>query len=112
MFPESSTIAIHLQRETAAGTIDVANGEWMTKDTHGATHRFAWTDRVKDPILKNLDVTVNAAYGHQAQLFRLQAALADVLHHTDDGETTALVAHVMVSVNGREPHEVVLRSAR
>jgi hypothetical protein len=112
MFPESSTITIHLSRETAAGTIPIAGGEWTTKDEHGVAHRFVWTDRVKDPILRNLDVTVNAAYGHKAQLQRLEAALADVVRHADDGETIALVANVSVSVNGREPREVVLRSAR
>jgi hypothetical protein len=84
MFPESSSITIHVT---------------------GVTPR-EWMERVKDPILSNLDVRVNAAYGAGAQLQRLQAALDDVAaeHHKE------VSANVMVSVNGREPHEVVLRS--
>ena len=88
------------------------SSEWTTKDEQGGVKRWVWTERVKDPILRNLDVPVSAAYGHKAQLHRLEAALADVVRHDDDGETLALVAHVSVSVNGREAHEVVLRSVR
>ncbi len=112
MFPESSTITIHLVRETPSGVVSVVNGEWTAKDDRGLPRRYAWTDRVKDPVLRNLDVTVNAAYGAAAQLHRLKAALDDVLAHSDDQETKALVATVSVSINGREPHDVVLRSAR
>jgi hypothetical protein len=86
MFPESSSITIHVS---------------------GVTPR-EWMERVKDPILSNLDVRVNAAYGAGAQLQRLQAAIDDVAaeHHVE------VTANVMVSVNGREPHEVVLRSRK
>jgi hypothetical protein len=86
MFPEASSITIHVE---------------------GVTPR-EWMERVKDPILENLDVPVNAAYGANAQLQRLQAAIDDAAreHHKD------VTARVMVSVNGREPHEVILRSRK
>ena len=113
MFPESSTIEIHLERETDRGPVPVIAGEWTAADDRGQVQRFAWTDRVKDPILKRTDVTVNAAYGANAQLERLQAALDDVTAHIErDHETRALVANVTVIVNGREPHLAILRSAR
>lgn len=84
MFPEASSITIHVD---------------------GVTPR-EWMERVKDPILSNLDVPVNAAYGANAQLQRLQAAIDDAARE----HRKEVTAHVMVSVNGREPHEVVLRS--
>ena len=113
MFPESSTIAISLSRELRDGrTLEVHDGRWIARGRDGAPHDVAWGARVKDPVLSNLDVTVHAAYGADAQLTRLQAALDDVLAHSadDDGETRALVASVVVRRNGREPSTVVLRS--
>jgi len=108
MFPEASTIEIRLSRETASGTVPIVHGEW-----HASGHRFVWTDRVKDPVLRRLDVTVDAAYGARTQVERLQAALGDVAAHIEaDQETRALVATVIVSTNGREPQEITLRAAR
>lgn len=114
MFPESSTISIALSRELADGsTVPVRDGRWVARGPDGAPHEIAWTRRVKDPVLSNLDVTIHAAYGADAQLSRLQAALDDVLSHADeDTETVGLVATVTVRKNGREPSSVVLASRR
>jgi hypothetical protein len=118
MFPESSTIAISLSREIAtrdaAGArlvVPIDGGRWVARDAGGVPREHAWTDRVRDPILSRLDVTVNAAYGHRAQLARLAAALDDVAAHvTSDAETTRLLADVIVTHNGRVPTRVRLAS--
>lgn len=114
MFPESSTISISLARELADGSaVPVEEGRWHAHDTHGAPHDHAWSDRVKDPVLSNLDVTVNAAYGSDAQLSRLAAALDDAITHLDDDvETRRLIATVSVRKNGRDPITVTLSSRR
>lgn len=113
MFPESTTIAIHLDREVGCKrTIaPVVAGEWTAKSEHGIERRFAWTDRVDDPVLSHLDVTMHAAYGKAAQLARLQAALDDVAtHDPDDAETCRFVATVTVRRNGGEPETITLWS--
>ncbi len=117
MFSESTTISIHLDREVnvagATSVVPVVNEEWVAHDSLGVPHRFAWTDRVVDPVLSHLDVTMHAAYGQAAQLERIQAALDDVATHVgEDDETCMLEATVDVRRNGREPEQVVLRSAR
>jgi len=114
MFPESSTISISLARELADGSaVPVEEGRWHAHDAHGAPHDHAWSDRVKDPVLSNLDVTVNAAYGSDAQLSRLAAALDDAITHLDDDvETRRLIATVSVRKNGRDPITVTLSSRR
>lgn len=116
MFSESTTISIHLAREVDTGgaraAVDVVNEEWVARDSLGVPHRFAWTERVVDPVLSHLDVTMHAAYGQAAQLERLQAALDDVAAHLDgDDETCALEATVDVRRNGRDPEQIVLRSS-
>jgi hypothetical protein len=112
MFPESSTMSISLARELENGqTVAVEGGSWHTHDALGAPHDHAWTDRVKDPVLSHLDVTVAAAYGSDAQLSRLQAALDDAITHLDDDvETRRFVATVSVRKNGRDPVSVTLFS--
>ncbi len=113
MFSESTTISIHLERELRDHTVvAVDDGTWTARDGAGELHRFAWTDRVADPVLKNLDLTVHAAYGEAAQLQRLQAALDDVARHVpEDHETCALQARVTANRNGHDADELVLRSA-
>lgn len=116
MFSESTTISIHLVREVNVGgvtsSVPVVAEEWVAHDALGAPHRFAWTDRVVDPVLSHLDVTMHAAYGQAAQLERLQAALDDVATHLgEDDETCVLEATVDVQRNGRDPEQIVLRSA-
>lgn len=113
MFPEASTLEIHLQRETASGTLAAPKGEWSARDTAGQLRHFSWRDRdlVRDPILRTLDAKVSASYGVAAQLARLQRALDYVIDHTpEDSETRRLRADVLVSKNGHEPYPVSLFS--
>jgi len=118
MFSESTTLSITLSREVRATTgegtvlVPVEDGRWIARDRDGLPHRFAWDDRVKDPLLSSLGVTMHAAYGGAAQLERLQAALDDVAAHVpEDADTHALVADVVLQKNGREPQNVRLTSA-
>ena len=113
---DSTPISIHLTREVNVGgvtsTVPVVAEEWVAHDALGVPHRFAWTDRVVDPVLSHLDVTMHAAYGQAAQLERIQAALDDVATHIgEDDETCVLEATVEVRRNGRDPEQIVLRSA-
>lgn len=115
MFNESSTMVISLARRVATpdGGTDVVptQGAWETRDPSGKTQEIRWTDRVRDPILRNLGRTVHASYGVEAQLFRLQAALDDVVDHLQgDSETVALVADVTIRKNGRDPYVTRLES--
>ncbi len=107
MFNESSTIAIHLSRKVLVAdgreVIVPTNGLWEARDERGERRWFTWNDRVKDPILGRLDREVHAAYGVDAQLFRLQRAMDDAIGHAaHDAETLALVADVDVRRNGRD----------
>ena len=118
MFAESTTLTITLSREVQAPTgegtivIPVEDGSWIARDRTGLPHRFAWSDRVADPVVGTLGVTMHAAYSGAAQLERLQAALDDVATHVpEDAETHALVADVVLRRNGREPQSVRLTSA-
>jgi hypothetical protein len=100
MFPEASTIEIHLSRETEGGSLEAPRGEWS-----------AWRHRVRDPILASVDTRVFASYGVDAQLARLQRALDDVADHLpDDAETLRVRADVVVRRNGRDPTTVTLAS--
>ncbi len=116
MFNESSTIAIHLSRRVRGAegrdVVVPTAGRWEARDERGDTRSFSWNDRVKDPVLGSLDREVHAAYGVDAQLYRLQKALDDVIGHADhDVETLSLVADVVVRQNGREPVVRRLESA-
>ena len=118
MFSESTTISITLSREVLAPTgegtllVPVADGSWIARDRGGLPHRFAWNDRVADPVVGALGVTMHAAYGGDAQLERLQAALDDVATHVpEDADTHVLVADVVLRKNGGEPQNVRLTSA-
>jgi hypothetical protein len=109
MFPEASTLEIHLSRVTAGGVVPLPRGEWTVAGPGGDVRHFSWHDRVRDPVLSALDTRVFASYGVDAQLARLQRALDDVEAHLDgDRETIRLRADVMVSKNGREPVPAVL----
>jgi len=117
MFNESSTISIELlrrvQRNDGSLAVVPTNGKWEARDMSGVVHTVSWNDRVRDPILGTLGRTVHAAYGVDAQLFRLQRALDDVARNTpEDGETKALLARVDVVRNGHERFEKLLESAR
>jgi hypothetical protein len=112
MFPEASTLEIHLSRETTAGTVPVLGGQWTARNAGGQARRFSWHDRVRDPVLATLDTTVFASYGVDAQVARLQRALDDVAAHLHgDAETTRLRADVVVRKNGAAPTTITLTSA-
>jgi hypothetical protein len=109
MFPEASTLEIHLWRDTKAGAVAAAHGEWSARDGSGQLRHFAWRDRVRDPVLAAVDTRVFASYGVDAQLARLGRALDDVADHiAGDGETRRLRAEVVVRKNGAPPVTVRL----
>jgi hypothetical protein len=107
MFNESSTITIDLFRRVRQSdgneSLVPLGGQWQA----------SWNDRVRDPILATLGRPVHAAYGVDAQLYRLQRALDDVAASMpQDHETVALVARVGVVRNGRPRAETLLESSR
>jgi hypothetical protein len=115
MFNESSRILITLGRRVATAeggtTVVPMKGEWETTGPSGATLRFAWLDRIRDPILATTGLPIHASYGVAAQLFRLQKALDDMADHLDgDRDTRAIVADVRIWQNGRPPYEKRLES--
>lgn len=111
MFPEASTLEIHLWRETASGAVRAPGGEWSARDAAGQLRHFSWRDRVQDPVLSSVDARVFASYGVDAQLARLERALDDVADHVpEDAETRQLRAEVVVRRNGAGPATVTLRS--
>jgi len=111
MFPEASTMQVHLARVTATGELPAPGGEWSARDASGQLRHFAWRDRVRDPVLGSLDARVFASYGADTQLARLERALDDVADHTpEDAETRRLVAHVTIWRNGRDPVTSTLES--
>ena len=111
MFPEASTIEIHLSRDAGAGFARTPRGEWSARDASGQLRHFSWHDRVRDPLLSALDARVFASYGVDAQLARLQRALDDVMDHAgEDDETHQLRADVVVRKNGGAPVVVTLLS--
>jgi hypothetical protein len=116
MFNESSTISIHLSRRmtTPSGEVTVpTNGKWEEKSETGGHKLFSWNDRVADPMLGTLDREVHAAYGVDAQLYRLQRAMDDFVRSLPQGtETRSLVADIQVRRNGREPFVRHLESVR
>ena len=111
MFPEASTMEIHLWRDTAGGEARAAHGEWSARDASGQLRHFSWRDRVRDPVLASIDARVFASYGIDAQLARLAHALDDVADHVpEDAETRDLRAEVVVRHNGGPPRTVSIRS--
>ena len=112
MFPESSTIAVSLYRETDGERVPVREGTWTARDADGTAHAFSWKDRVRRPELATFDVEMHASYGAAAQLARWQAALEDVASHVPaDRETRRFSLDVTVRRNGREPRLVRLETA-
>jgi hypothetical protein len=111
MFPEASTLEIHLSREVGGRMVPAVGGEWSARDAEGQLRHFSWHDRVRDPVLSSIDARVFASYGVDAQLARLQRALDDVADHVpEDGETVRLRADVMVRKNGRGAEAHTLES--
>jgi hypothetical protein len=115
MFNQSSKVDIRLARRVRGvrTLVPLEDGAWQARDRAGAWHAFRWQDRVRDPVLSVLGTPVHARYGLEGQLYRLEFALADVLAHIpDDAETTALVASVTTTKNGRRPRVVRLSAER
>jgi hypothetical protein len=115
MFPEASTISVHLLRRvrSAGGdvTLDIENGTWVARAPDGTRRTTRWRDRVKVGALATFDRDIFASYGVEAQLARIQAALDDVaMHSPDDAETKQLVARVTVKKNRHAPTVVELES--
>jgi hypothetical protein len=111
MFPEASTMVIHLWRDTASGPVQTTQGEWSARDGSGQLRHFSWRDRVRDRTLASVDSWVFASYGVDAQLARLQHALDDVAAHIpEDAETRHLRAEVTVRKNGGDAVVVSLVS--
>jgi len=117
MFNASSELKISLLRKVRRGgrsrVVHVRDGAWETKDASGERHTFRWHDRIRYSRLTVLDRYVHAAYGLDAQLFRLQAALHDFAAHlSGDRETEALIAEVDTIENGRVRGHVRLQADR
>lgn len=118
MFNESSRLEIQLFRRvrgrgSRTREVPVHQGTWRVRTSDGAVKTFSWNDRVKDRVVGVLNREVHAAYGLEAQLFHLQAALEDVAAHLDgDHATVALIAKVRASYNGRQTVERVLEARR
>lgn len=117
MFNASSDLKITLfRRVRRAGRVrllPVRDGAWQVRDRSGRLITYRWQDRVRDGVLSNLDRSVHASYGIDAQLYRLKFALGDVLGHLpSDHETEALLAVVDTLKNGRDPGQVRLEVSR
>jgi hypothetical protein len=117
MFNESSTLRIRLFREVKRGgrprLVRVVDGQWRARDRARALRTHRWQDRVRTGPIRTLDRFVHASYGLDAQLFRLERALEDVVSHIPhDRETRALVAVVDTVRNGRTARTVRLRAVR
>jgi hypothetical protein len=121
MFNESSRLTIRLLREvpgkgrnqTRRKLVPVRDGSWTAPDASGNPRVYRWTDRVTYWPLSALGREVPAKYGQRAQLFRLQAALEDVVRNIPhDTQTLALIAEVQTTRNGGAPEVVRLRAAK
>jgi hypothetical protein len=109
MFNASSQLKISLFRKVRhrgrSRVVRIRDGAWETKDRSGTRHTHRWQDRVRYRNLSTLDQFVHAAYGLDAQLFRLQFALHDFAEHLPgDEETEALIAEVDTRKNGGDGH--------
>jgi hypothetical protein len=132
MFPESSSIIVHVSREVdgrdardetgARMLVPIENGRWEAKDCSGAPHTFVWGKMVKYPAPWKLapdvrfkDVRVPAPYGVESEEHRTRDALRWVADHTpDDCETRAFVADIEPTKNGvpLEPVKIEVTRAR
>jgi len=117
MFNASSELKISLfrkvRRRDRVRVVPVHDGAWETKDRNGTRRTYRWQDRIRYRNLANLDRFVHAAYGLDAQLFRLQFALDDFVSHLPgDQETEAVIAEVDTLENGREAGHVRLQADR
>ena len=118
MFNASADIRVALLRRvvSADGTprlVRIHGGVWKARDASGAQHALRWSDFVQDDMLQGSDVRVHARYGADAQLLHLQHALQYVARAaTQDAETRAFVAEVLVWDNGRPRPPIELEAVR
>jgi hypothetical protein len=114
MFPESSSITVHISRRLADGTVvPVDNGRWQAGDCAGESHAIVWGKMVRFPAPARLDGPVGAPYGVESEIHRTKDALAWVLDHIpDDCETVGLTARIEARRNGRDPDESSLEVTR
>jgi hypothetical protein len=103
MFPESSSIEVHLSRRLDDGQLlPVEAGRWLVHDCSGGLHTVLWRKMVRYPAPWKLDSPVGAPYGVESEIHRTRDAVAWVAAHTpEDCETRAFVAHVVPTRNGR-----------
>jgi hypothetical protein len=103
MFPESSTITLHVSRRMGDGSlVPIEKGKWEAHDCRGEGHAFVWGKMVRSPAPWRLDAVVGAPYGVESEVHRARDALRWVADHTpDDCETRALVASIDARKNGR-----------
>jgi hypothetical protein len=114
MFPEASSITVHVSRRLADGTlVPIERGRWHALDCNGGAHDIVWGRMVRPPAPWRLDAAVPAPYGVESEIHRTHDALRWVLDNTpQDCETRALVARVDARRNGRPPEEVDLEADR
>jgi hypothetical protein len=115
MFPESSSIVVHLSRRLNDGRLVSVDktGRWETHDCAGARTFVQWNRLVRFPAPALLEATVGAPYGVDNEVQRTTDAMRWVLGHTpQDCETRALVATVDARKNGRAPYSFDLEVPR
>lgn len=117
MFNESSSVKFDLYRKVRRRgrerAVPITDGTWEARTPSGDQRRFNWTDRIHYAALMRPGEFVHATYGLDAQLFRLQRALEDVVAHIpEDSETVALVAEVEALKNGRPSEKRTLEARR
>ncbi|MFZ5890814.1 MAG: hypothetical protein ACOY0T_07150 [Myxococcota bacterium] len=117
MFNESSSLKFELYRKVrhrrGERSVKVVDGSWQARTPDGELRTFSWNERVRYGALTRMGEFVHATYGLDAQLFRLQRALDDVVSHIpDDQDTLALVAEVDTRKNGRPGPSLTLEARR
>ena len=113
MFSESTTAELHLWRRTADGElVSEVQGGWWTRNKAGARVHLSMRDYLDAPELSYYDERMPAAYGQEAELWRLQRALDDVIARLgDDDRTTAgFVVDVRLRRGGGPPSTVRITS--
>jgi hypothetical protein len=115
MFPESSSIVVHLSRRLSNGSLVAVGkkGHWDALDCAGGKHPFEWGKMVRFPAPARLEANVGAPYGIENEVQRTRDAMQWVADHTpDDCETRAFVATVDARKNGRPPYPIEIEVAR
>lgn len=102
MFPESSSIRVHVSRRLDDGRVlPIEGGRWQAHDCSGGVHAFSWPKMVRFPAPWKLDAEVGAPYGVESEIHRARDATRWVADHTtEDCETRALVVHIVPTRNG------------